>query len=204
MHLSDELTFERWKSLGVSIGKYASASAWWLGDWLTFGQRRYGDRYREGITASGLGYQTLRNYAMVARRFPPSRRRGDLSFQHHAEVCSLRDDDQDFWLELAAERDWSRAELRRRLRGSRTGTGRAPLVLRLELDDERVHLWDQAARHSQCDLQSWARTVLDDAASSILGVARLTAVPGVAAHIRFQTADAALARTEPALVPPSG
>jgi hypothetical protein len=206
MQLSEDLAFERWKSVGASIGAYASASSWWLGDWLTFGRRRYGEQYREGIAATGLGYQTLRNYAVVARRFAPSRRRDDLSFQHHAEVCSLRDDDQDFWLDFAAERGWSRAELRRRLRAARTrgANGRAALVLRLELDVEREHLWDQAARYSGRDLESWARTVLDEAASSTPGVAPLNAVPGVAADIRLEAADAALARAEPALVPISG
>jgi hypothetical protein len=191
MQLSDELPFERWKAVGASICTYASASSWWLGDWLTFGRRRYGERYREGIAQTGLGYQTLRNYAVVARRFSPSRRRDDLSFQHHAEVCSLPDADQDFWLDLAAERHWSRTELRRRLRGSRVRGIRksAPLVLRLVLDVEREHLWDQAAHHSQRDLETWARAVLDEAAISILSAER---------------ADSASRRARPVLASVSG
>jgi hypothetical protein len=41
------------------------------------------------IVATGLDYQTLRNYAAVARRFELSRRRDNLSFHHHAELCAL-------------------------------------------------------------------------------------------------------------------
>lgn len=67
----------------------------------------------------GSGTRTLRNYAMVARRFDVSRRRDTLTFQHHAEVCALADDDQDFWLDIAAEHHWSKADLRRRVRAAR-------------------------------------------------------------------------------------
>jgi hypothetical protein len=105
------LPFETWKELGPRIATYATASAWWLGDWLTFGRMKYGRRYKEAIAATGLDYQTLRNYAVVARRFTPSRRRDTLSFQHHAEVCALSDDDQELWLDLAALRGWSKREL---------------------------------------------------------------------------------------------
>jgi hypothetical protein len=53
-------------------------------------------------------YQTLRNYAVVARRLKLSRRRDNLSFQHHAEVCALGFEEQDRWLDLAAESPWRR------------------------------------------------------------------------------------------------
>ena len=91
---------------------YSEASSWWLGDWLAFGQMKYGRRYKEGVALTGLDYKTLRNYAMVSRRFELSRRRDDVSFQHHAEVCPLADGEQDRWLELAAVNGWSKAELR--------------------------------------------------------------------------------------------
>jgi hypothetical protein len=72
----------------------------------------YGRRYKEAVAATGLDYQTLRNYAVVARRFELSRRPDNLPFQYHAEVGSLSDYEQDHWLDLgAAGRHWSRNEL---------------------------------------------------------------------------------------------
>ena len=59
--------------------------------------------------ATGLDYQTLREYGVVARRFEWSRRRDNLSFQHHAEVCALTGAEQDRWLDLAAPNRWSRS-----------------------------------------------------------------------------------------------
>lgn len=63
---------------------------------------KYGRRCRGAIAVTGLDYQTLRNYAVVARRFDLSRRRDSLSCQHHAEVCALSDSEQDRWLDLAS------------------------------------------------------------------------------------------------------
>jgi hypothetical protein len=164
------MAIDDWKALGVKIAMYSEATAWWLGDWLAFGQMRYGRRYREGVELTGLEYQTLRNYAMVARRFEPSRRRDNLSFQHHAEVCSLDDDDQDFWLELAAERHWSKRELRRRVRGESgepTLTAHAT-TLRLVLGPQRDRCWRQAAEQSDCALTDWVTRTLDAAAGVVL------------------------------------
>jgi hypothetical protein len=100
------LAFDDWKGFGTRLGTYANASAWWLGDWLTFGRDKYGRRYKEGVAATGLEYQTLRNYTAVARRFEPARRRRELTFQHHAEVSALSDAEQDEWLARAFAGGW--------------------------------------------------------------------------------------------------
>ena len=166
------LPFETWKELGPRIATYATASAWWLGDWLAFGRMKYGRRYKEAIAATGLDYQTLRNYAVVARRFTPSRRRDNLSFQHHAEVCALSDDDQELWLDLAALRGWSKRELRRRIRAA-SGAAPAPAsssVLRLTVDADRDHLWRRAAERRDSSLQTWIERTLDAAAAATLDV----------------------------------
>src|SRR3954447_1471315 len=69
------LPFRAWSAIGARIARHSSATTWWLGDWLIYGQAKYGRHYKEAIAATGLDYQTLRNYAMVARRFEMSRRR---------------------------------------------------------------------------------------------------------------------------------
>ncbi|MCA1679278.1 MAG: LmbU family transcriptional regulator, partial [Actinobacteria bacterium] len=150
------LPYEEWREFGGRIAMRASASLWWLGDWLRFGQEAYGRRYKEGVALTGLDYQTLRNYAVVARRFELSRRRDKLSFQHHAEVCALDDVEQDRWLDRAERGGWSRNELRRRLRralSERSQVGYAPL--RLAVDGDRRERWQQAALRNGSDLESW-------------------------------------------------
>lgn len=110
------LEFGYWKEIGVRIARTADSTAWCLGDWLVYGESRYADRYRQAIEAVGLNYQTLRNYAWVARRFPVSRRRDTLTFYHHMEVARLPAGEQDRWLSRATEQGWSVRQLRRQLK----------------------------------------------------------------------------------------
>jgi hypothetical protein len=167
MRFDPLMPIDRWKAVGARLAAYSDAASWWLGDWLAFGQAKYGRRYKEGIALTGLEYQTLRNYATVARRFDVSRRRDNLSFQHHAEVCSLSDDDQERWLDLADRRGWSKTELRRRVRadapelGTPTGSS---TVVRLALEPQREQMWRNAAQQADRDLEMWILRVVDHAA----------------------------------------
>ena len=168
MRFSARMPFEIWSALGPRIAVRANASRWWLGDWLVFGERYYGTRYREAIAATGLDYQTLRNYAVVARRFELSRRRDNLSFQHHAEVCSLPDPEQEHWLDLATRRHWSKQELRLRIRRMKRieQDRNEPHTLRFTVDDEHEERWREAATRCQCAFEDWVIRALDVAAAS--------------------------------------
>jgi hypothetical protein len=110
--------FQKWELIGERIFSVAESSAWWIADWLAYGESTFQERYREGIRKTSLNYQTLRNYAWVARRFDLSRRRDNLSFGHHAEVAALEPPEQDFWLRKAEEHGWSRNQLRSQVRTS--------------------------------------------------------------------------------------
>src|SRR5262249_61684833 len=117
------MPFETWCEVGARVGFLHDASAWWIGDWLAYGVKTFPDRYRTAIEATGFEYQTLRNYAWVAGRFPPRRRHAGLSFGHHAEVAALDEVDQETWLMRSTTNAWARAELRRQLRAARLAAG---------------------------------------------------------------------------------
>jgi hypothetical protein len=151
----------------------ASASAWWLGDWIVYGERTYGDRYRAALERTSFDYKTLRNYAWVARHVDVSRRRDKLSFQHHAEVAALPQAQQDLWLGRAETQGWSRNELRRRLAAERRRRSarrqRGPVVVvRMEIPEPRERRWRQAARSSEQGLAEWLTAVADEAADVTL------------------------------------
>lgn len=112
------LSYEKWLDIGQQLAVVSASSAWCLGDWLIHGENAYSGRYRDAIKQTSLDYQTLRNYAWVARRFPFSRRRVNLSFGHHAEVAGLPEHEQDYWLRKAEELSWSRNSMRREVRAS--------------------------------------------------------------------------------------
>lgn len=116
--LPRHLAFDRWVRIGIQLAVLADSSAWCLGDWLVYGEVAYSGRYRDAIEMTSLNYQTLRNYAWVARAFELSRRRDLLSFGHHAELAGLPEPEQDYWLRKAEELRWSCKQLRREVRVS--------------------------------------------------------------------------------------
>jgi predicted DNA binding CopG/RHH family protein len=119
MTFPQNLPERSWEQIGSNLRELVNSSAWWLADWLLYGEATYGwRRYKEAIERTGLDYQTLRNYAWVARRFEQHRRRDSLSFAHHAEVTRLSPPEQDYWLRKAEQQKWSRNELRRAVRAS--------------------------------------------------------------------------------------
>ncbi|MFD9888186.1 LmbU family transcriptional regulator [Amycolatopsis sp. NPDC059027] len=158
-----DIALPAWCRLGAHVSTLGMASAWWIGDWLVYGQDRYKDRYRRSMSEHSLDYQTLRNYAWVARRVEHRRRRRSLSFQHHAEVARLPGEQQTRWLAMAEERAWSRNTLRRQLRGLPEAKPRAASPIRLDVPAEHRDRWQQAADEAGMSLTAWVISRLDDA-----------------------------------------
>jgi len=99
-------------------------SQWWLGDWIRYGTKRWGEKYKKVSQITGYDIQSLRNFAYVAGRVEASRRRDSLTWSHHAEVSSLQPADQERWLDLAEAEKMSVYDLRTELRAARRGDGK--------------------------------------------------------------------------------
>lgn len=111
--LPDSLQFEDWERVGLLLDYIGQAHQWWRGDWLRFGERKYGEMYAQALgDPSGPAYQTLANEVYVASRVEFSRRRENLKWSHHAEVAPLSPDEQDEWLDRAEAEHMTQKELR--------------------------------------------------------------------------------------------
>lgn len=168
LHIEPGLDFSDWVRVGRQVAVIADSAAWWIGDWLNFGRRSYGQRYKQAIAETGLEYQTLRNYAWVASRVAVSRRRDTLSFGHYAELASLSVEEQDAWLDRCVVEGWTRSELRRRLRLERQGERLELLPVPLTVAAERHQRWAAAAAFAGKPLGEWIEDVVDQAAASAL------------------------------------
>lgn len=184
--LPDGMPFDSWRELGSRVALIANCSAWWLGDWLVYGEHAYNARYEQAITDTSLSYQTLRNYAWMARKFPVSRRRDTLSFGHHTELAGLPDDEQDVWLARAEQLSWSRNQLRRELRVAKLVNRRASgdktsantRALKIDVPTERHDHWQSAAEQQNCSVADWIIATLDRAASEELSTTTWGDSPG--------------------------
>jgi hypothetical protein len=192
LSLPAAMSIDAWRDIGERISRISDASTWWLGDWIVYGQAKYPDRYKRAIDETGLDYQTLRNYAWIARKFGAPRRRGKLSIQHHIEVAFLPEAEQDVWLDRAERFKWSKGTLRRYLKAAKLGLaentsgadpsenvpGAEEVVLSLKVSPDRRKSWQEAAVRSARDLNEWIMIALDTAAASYLAEIS-SAVPGM-------------------------
>ncbi len=118
--LPPDLSFEDWTGVGEFLfwSKERKETEldtinWMIGDWLRYGEHKWGERYAQAVMETGLAYQTLANVQWTTGKFSdPSRRRENLTFTHHAAVAALPEADADELLNEAEERDWSSYTIR--------------------------------------------------------------------------------------------
>lgn len=167
LKITVDLSFDDWRQAGCQLSNMLDSSSWCLGDWLAYGMRHYGDRYQQAIQATGLRYQTLRNYFWVASQFPVERRHHRLTFQHHAEVGSLPPGEQDLLLEKAERLRWTTKELRAQVQKKRTdgdSNPNAAVLPRIRVSNSQLQRWHIAANKSETQFDKWLIGVLDRAA----------------------------------------
>jgi len=114
------LDWAQWEQTGEMLGRINRANAWWIGDWVNYGEHSYGEKYAQAIDVTGLEYGTVAQYAWVASKV--TSRLDNLSFSHHQEVAGLEPEDQATWLQRALEAGWSKAQLRAAIKEAKQST----------------------------------------------------------------------------------
>jgi hypothetical protein len=122
------MDLEQWSRQGRRLGAVGRAVAWWIGDWLRYGNERWGERYVRAARLTGYDVQTLTNMVYVASSIPPDERRQGLSWSHHAELAALEPGERQKWLDRAESERLSvrclREEMRRARRADRANQPR--------------------------------------------------------------------------------
>jgi len=141
------MTFERWAALGGLLGRIHGSVGFWVGDWILYGERAYGERYAQGVETCGLSPDTLRGYAWVAERLAPVRRRTGLSWSAHREVAGLAPADADALLDRAEREGLASRDLRRLVQERRAlEAGEEPTVtVTVRARRADVDRWQQAS-----------------------------------------------------------
>lgn len=160
-------TFEQWLACGDFINKSQEAIHFWIGDWLNYGERTWGERYKDALERTKYDYQTLRNDKWIASRIPPERRKKELSFSHHQEVADLPSEEQEELLHKAADEDMNRSDFRKLVESRKGENNTSKLSGRpdkLQLTHSILNANDAFVRQMElCDV-----TVLSDTDKSYL------------------------------------
>ena len=114
LSLPENTSFKQWEKLGKDLFQAARDLPWMIGDWLNFGERKYGERYAQALEMGRYDYVTLRKCSWVCRHVPPERRRPSsvLSFKHHEVITPLEPEEQEEMLDLAERESLTVEELR--------------------------------------------------------------------------------------------
>ena len=73
-------TFEEWQNCGDFLKQAERSVQFWIGDWLNYGEKKYGETYSQVLDGVDYEEKTLRNSKWVSSRVELSRRRDNLSF----------------------------------------------------------------------------------------------------------------------------
>ena len=164
-----DIDFVEWVTVGRKVIRAYNASAWWIGDWLVYGEWRYGQKYSTVTEALNLNYDRLRDYCYVSGNVSRIVRRSDLSWTHHRVVAKLESKQQSAWLERAAKRKWSKRELADAVAGAATPRLHVavPALLRLSVEADQVERWRLASERAGLDFERWVAATLDAAATAM-------------------------------------
>jgi hypothetical protein len=123
IQFNEELSFDEWDALGQKLAPIARSIGFILGDWINYGEERYGAKYDEALKRTGLTYSTLSEYSYVARRVEFCARAQNLDYSIHRIVAKLKDpDEQKHWLAIAEEHNLSVRRLRKSINFGRLAT----------------------------------------------------------------------------------
>jgi hypothetical protein len=119
----EELSFDEWEDLGQKLAPVGKSIGFIIGDWINYGENHWGDKYDDAIKRTGMAYQTLRDFAYVARRVQLSFRNDKLDFTHHRVVAKLKDsEDQQHWLDMAVKHNLGKRRLQKSINFGRLAT----------------------------------------------------------------------------------
>jgi hypothetical protein len=123
LQFHQNLSFEEWNDLGQKLAPIGKSIGFIIGDWINYGETAYGEKYEEALAKTGLAYQTLMNFAYVARKVEISLRKENLDWYQHATVAKLKtDEEKRHWLDMAEQHDLSVRRLRKSINFGRLAT----------------------------------------------------------------------------------
>lgn len=108
----ENLTLDEWADIGDRLGRQDSGLRWLIGDWMIYGNRRFGASAAIVAESSGLAIKTIANTVSVCTNIPQERRRLELSYTHHREVAYLDAEDQVRLLDTAVREQLTTLALR--------------------------------------------------------------------------------------------
>jgi hypothetical protein len=125
----DDFTYDEWAAIGPKFEQMRAIIRICEGDWLNYGEHRWGEKYTQAIDETGSTYGSLANAAWIARQVPISLRSEKLGIGHWQTVAPLKTlDERAEWLAKAEAEQWSVRQLEKEIRSSNSHAPRTRLI----------------------------------------------------------------------------
>jgi N6-adenosine-specific RNA methylase IME4 len=113
---TQDVSYDEWSAIGERLQFIGKAVQFWIGDWVRYGEHRFGEKYTQAVELTGYEQGAIQNMVWVAENVDSSLRSEELSFSHHKEVASLKPAAQEALLQLAEDKELTVRELRDEVR----------------------------------------------------------------------------------------
>ena len=87
--ISGAPSLAEWQACGARLRQVEGAIQFWIGDWVNYGHKAYGDKYVEAVDATGFDQRTIETYSYVAQNITITLRSVNLPFSVHREIAPL-------------------------------------------------------------------------------------------------------------------
>ena len=157
LHVQGQPDYAEWMEYGQMLHAVNQHLQMVIGDWLNYGEKRYGETYTQATAMwPELQQGTLANWKYVAGSVKSSLRSEDLHFSHYAVVAPLPPAEQRQWLKRAKAEKLTSRELRKII----TGKAEIGLADLLDAEADRIGELRQRPDAEPCAEQLEAAQVL--------------------------------------------
>lgn len=110
--LPDNLAFAEWQNVGATLQTIHRLTPIWLGVWLNYGERHYGETYTQALLFTDHSIDSLMQYKWVMGAVPPEHRIDGLTYTHYRHAAKLRGQMQADALAYAKSNNLTTAEFK--------------------------------------------------------------------------------------------
>jgi hypothetical protein len=135
-HPQAELDYDEWYETGKVLQQMHKSLAWWIGDWLNYGDFRWGEAFTQAIEMTGLSVDVLRNYKWVANKVDRAQRDEQVSWSHYRIIAPMVEQEQEQWVRRVKRDNLSVADLRKAIELERIDQLPPQVVIEEEEDVE--------------------------------------------------------------------
>jgi hypothetical protein len=113
LNITAKASFDEWEAVGKKLRACQGSVLWWLGDWVNYGEDKFGEKFAQVISETDYDLETIRQAAWVCSRVPIVRRRVDVPFSTFKMIASLEEAQQVKMLERIVTQKMTQAEVRK-------------------------------------------------------------------------------------------